>query len=108
MGDGDGGVARQEELGQRLTYNAAASHDHGSLPLDRYAVIVEHGDATGRGSRHECIEAEFEPPDVDRVDAVHVLLRVEHVDYGVEADVGRKGHLHNHAGYLLEDVEAAP
>src|SRR5437773_12014964 len=52
MAHGHGGVAREQQLGQRLAHEARASDHDGLGPLERNAGVVEDLAAAARRARH--------------------------------------------------------
>ena len=74
MADGDSGIAVKEELGNReADYLAAADYDC-PLPLDFHACLVEHTDDALRCARHGARLLLPERGDIERVEAVNVLV----------------------------------
>src|SRR4051794_14428008 len=51
-----GGVADEQEVGHRATYDAASADHDRALSLYRDFVVVEESEATGRGRGHIAIE----------------------------------------------------
>ena len=105
--DRHGCVAFEKEMRHGFSDDVAAANDDGVRPLDGDARVVEHTDAARRcaGAQSRC--AEHQMSDVDGMEAVHVLARV---DMGedlllVLRDLRGQRQLHEDAVYLRIDVQ---
>ena len=106
MGADHGGVAGHEQLGLGLADEQAAADDHGGFPFQLDAVGVEHGhDAGGRAGR-QAGAAQHQAAQVEGVQAVHVLVRVDRLDQGVAVEPFRQRHLQQDSVYAAVRVQA--
>ena len=67
---------------------------------------LEQDKATERSAGHECIEADRQPADVDRVEAVDIFRRVDARQDCLLVDMLRKGQLNENAVDRVVGVEA--
>ena len=97
VADRDRGVLLHEQERGRHADDRRATDDHGVATGDldaRPAQDLDRG--VGRG-RQEPVVAEAQQPGVERVDAVDVLVRIDGVDDGAQADRRRQRHLDDDA-----------
>ena len=116
MADRDGGVGVQEHQRHRLADDVAAADHHGVAAGHRDVRAAQHLHHPGRRARAQRGAVLDQPPDVDRAEAVDVLVRIdglEHGHLGVRAERRRQRRLHQdavvrgagvQAPHLAEDV----
>ncbi len=85
----------QQQHGDRQPHNVAASQHDRTLALNLHADPVQQFDAAlGRTGYEERIAAlHREAPDIERVEAVHVLLNADGAEDGLVIDVVGEGQL---------------
>ena len=90
---GDRGVGvgplEGEQVGERTADGEAATDDDDVLPLDGDVVVDEQRLDAGGGARQRPVDALHEVAEVDRVEAVDVLGRVDRQQRGLEVEVRR-------------------
>ena len=74
MADGDSGIAVKQELGNRKSDNLAAADHDCPLSLDFHACLIQHSDNAFRGARHGARLLLPEGCDIERMEAVNVLV----------------------------------
>ena len=107
MRNGYGGVLVQQELRDGQAHDVAAADHHGALAGERDAGLLEHLDDPLRGAGQHAGLLLPEGGDVQRMEAVHVLLAADGLDDLRFADVPGQGQLHQDAVHLGIGVEVA-
>ena len=83
----------QQQHGHRLADDVAAADDDAALALNRDAGRVDEVDAARRGAGQEVEVADHDLADIDGVEGVDILSRVDRGDDVLLADLGRKREL---------------
>jgi len=106
MAEGDGAVGGEQERRHRLADDVAAADDHrpAARELDFRAPEQLHHPGRGGGDETARLAAP-EAPDVDRVEAVHVLLRSDALQHPAGVEVGGQRQLDEEAVDLRIAVE---
>ena len=107
MGDGDGGVLGEQQLRHRLADDVGAADHHRLHAGERGMHRFRQPHAAERRARHQRRQAARQPPDIERVEAVHVLGRVDGGDDLVCVDLRRQRQLHQDAVDVGVGVELA-
>ena len=90
VGDGDGGVAMEQEQRHGLADDVAAPHDDRLFALEFDAGLFQQLDgAGGRRRDEEGRSIRCQAARIQRVHAVDILPRIEQVDEGRMVDMGR-------------------
>ena len=105
MGHRDGRVLAQHQLGDRFADDVAAADDDAALALDGQLVSLEHGDDPGRRAGHGAVPAQREQADIDGMEPVDILVRLDRADDRELVDVVRQGQLAEDAVDLAVLVE---
>ena len=106
--DRDRGVALQEQHGHRLSDDLAPADHHGVAPGDRQSRPIEHLDHARRRARLQMRAALNELADVDRVEAVDVLVGIDGVEHplrGASPHRVRQRRLHEDAVVPVAPIE---
>ena len=77
MGDGHRGVLREQQLRHRLADNVGAADHHRLQPRQRGVHGLGQHDAAERRARHQARQPAGEPAGIERMEAVHVLGRID-------------------------------
>ena len=93
MADGHGAVTVQQQHGHRLADDIRAADNDAFLAPGVDLVLVEQLHHACRGAGHEIEIADHDLADVDRMERIDVLPRVDGVDDGLLRDVLRHRHL---------------
>src|SRR4051812_21742053 len=105
----DGGVAMQQQHRHRLAHDVTAADHHGVTAGDRNVLAIEQLDYSGRRARDEHGALLHQESDVDRRQAVDVLLRLDRVKYtllGLGAHSSGQRRLHEDAVVNVAAIEA--
>ena len=111
MGDRHRAMAREQELRHRLADDVRAADDDslhaGEHRAQRLAGLVEHDHRAGRRAGHErpAHLADRKQADIDRMEAVDVLLRVDRLEHPRRTDVPGQRQLHQNAVHRRIGVE---
>src|SRR5579872_7463931 len=105
MADGDGGVAMQQEEGERLADDVARADNDGALASERNVRAVENLQHGGAGGGDEAGQLKEEVAGAAQADAVHVFARVNGFGDGALREVGREGKLHEDALHAVVGVQ---
>ena len=98
-------VRAQEHHGHGLSDYVAATDHRADPALDRYLIGAQHLHYPRRGAGQQHGLSRGEPPDVHRMERVHVLLRGDRLNYRVLVDVLRQRQLNEYAVYLRIAVQ---
>ena len=107
MADGHGAVAVQQQHCHRLADDVGASDDDALLALRVDAVLVQNLHDARRRARLEVKIADHDLADVDRMERIDILARIDRVDDSLLADVLRYRHLAQNAADVLVVVQLA-
>ena len=88
MGDGDGGVGGEQERRHRFADDVGAANDYGAFASKVADAVFQDKRAAERGAGDGDGVARPQAAHVHRVEAVHVLVRRDGVQYGVGIEVG--------------------
>ncbi len=105
MGDGDGAVRAQQQLGHRLAHQVGAADHHGGLAAQVAQGVLQQHQAAGWSAGDQAREAAGQPPGVGHRQAVDVLVRVDLGDDGRLLKVIGYGELHEYAMDALVGVQ---
>ena len=105
VADRDRAVLPQQQAGHRLADDGAAPDDHRPAAGEGDAVALEQGDDAGGGRRGEPRLVEPEAADVDRVEAVDVLVGIDAVEHPLLVDLPGERELHQDAVDRVLGVE---
>ena len=101
VADGDGGVLLASRNATGIPTTGERPITTASAPTIAIAGSFQDLERGVRRRRNEALEPEPEQPRVERMDAVDVLVRVDRVDHGTNADTRGQGHLHDDPGDLV-------
>jgi len=108
MGDGHGAVGMGQQLGDRAADQGRASHHHSALARQiRAQGVADQDHAANRRARRQAGQALSQPPGIDDVQAVHILVRINGLDDGLLVEPLWKGQLDQNAVYGRVAVQMA-
>ena len=99
MAHRDRRVLPEEQQRERLPGDVAAPDDHRPAALDRHLVAVEQLQHGQRSRGRERRQAEVEAAGVLRIDAIHVLRRVDRRDHRRLVEIRGERELHEDPGH---------
>ena len=92
-------VLRQQQLRHRLADQHRAPDHHGVQPVQRGQHLFQQQQAAERRTGHQPRQPGGEPPGIDHMQPVHVLLRIDRGDRRAGVEVFRQRQLHEDAVY---------
>src|SRR5437763_15448180 len=105
MADGHGRVALQEKLCQRSPDDLAASDDAGVRAATRNRVALKQFDDADRRARRERLFSQREATDVDRIEPVNILRRINRLNHTSLINAARQRQLDAHSINVITLIE---
>ncbi len=100
MGDGHRGILGEQQLRHRLADDVGAADHHRLHAGERSVHGLGQHDAAERRARHQARQAAGEPAGIERMESIHVLVRIDGGDDFLRIDLRRQRQLHQDAVHL--------